>query len=301
MAKALYHCKGRNRLLLAGFFAIGGCALPDWADPIEIIGGPTPKPERIEVVLPELRGPWPSLASVPASPPRPSPQADRNRRQAALDSDNLSGVASVGPASGLDRPSEVEEPEPAPQVTPTPRPRRPDTQVSAPPDPEPPPPPPRALAPVTLFTAEPSPLAAPPPVAPVAPAGVEPAAPGATPVEPSAGLRRDLLGVIYFAPGSTDLDRAERRLLRDVILLRRQRGGRIRVVGHAAGDADVGSSGPLGLSIDRARAVAAGLRDQGLGPAFMELAAAADTAPVYDASAPTGEAGNRRVEIFLEY
>jgi flagellar motor protein MotB len=110
--------------------------------------------------------------------------------------------------------------------------------------------------------------------------------------------------VIYFLAGSTRVADRDRRVLQDIVLLQAQRGGVLHVVGHASGrarSADPAAQRLAGfaLSLDRAQAVARALRE--LGAPDPRLVAAADSEPIYDESAPTGEAGNRRVEIFLEY
>jgi flagellar motor protein MotB len=47
--------------------------------------------------------------------------------------------------------------------------------------------------------------------------------------------------------------------------------------------------------------VALALTELGAGAGVLQVVAASDSEPIYDESQPTGEAGNRRVEIFLEY
>jgi flagellar motor protein MotB len=118
--------------------------------------------------------------------------------------------------------------------------------------------------------------------------------------------RGELVGVIYFVDGSTRVDARDRRVLGDVVLLQRQRGGVIRVIGHASGrpkapDPAAHRLANFALSLDRARNVALALTELGAGAGVLQVVAASDSEPIYDESQPTGEAGNRRVEIFLEY
>jgi hypothetical protein len=55
------------------------------------------------------------------------------------------------------------------------------------------------------------------------------------------------------------------------------------------------------LSLGRARNVALAMMELGVDPETLQVAAASASEPAYDESQPSGEAGNRRVEIFLEY
>jgi outer membrane protein OmpA-like peptidoglycan-associated protein len=55
------------------------------------------------------------------------------------------------------------------------------------------------------------------------------------------------------------------------------------------------------ISLDRANAVAAELVRQGVPPDRLEVIAQGARMPIYAETSPTGEAGNRRAEIFIEY
>jgi flagellar motor protein MotB len=118
--------------------------------------------------------------------------------------------------------------------------------------------------------------------------------------------RGTLVGVIQFLDGSISVDARDRSILHNIVLLQQQRGGLIRVVGHASGRAK--SPDPAAhrlasfeLSLGRARNVALAMMDLGLDSEILQVVAAAASEPAYHESQPTGEAGNRRVEIFLEY
>lgn len=126
--------------------------------------------------------------------------------------------------------------------------------------------------------------------------------PPPTPAVPSG--QSELVGVIYFSHGSASLDPNDRRVLRDIVALHRLRGGVIRLVGHAS--ARTGNADPvahrvanLEMSQKRASAVAAALVRLGASRADVVAEARADAQPVYHEFMPTGEAGNRRVEIYL--
>jgi len=127
------------------------------------------------------------------------------------------------------------------------------------------------------------------------------------PLAPAAPIARgQLVGVIQFLDGSSRLDARDRRILSDVLLLQRQRGGVIRLIGHASQRRDLPD--PVAhrvtkfeRSLARANSVALAMLDLGADREALEIFAAADSEPLYDESEATGEAGNRRVEIFLEY
>lgn len=115
-----------------------------------------------------------------------------------------------------------------------------------------------------------------------------------------------MVAVIYFGHGSTKLNANDRGVLRDIVALHRQRGGVIRIVGHAS--AHTGVADPIKhrmakfeTSIQRANVVAAEIVALGVAEGKVRVAARGDTQPVFHESMPTGEAGNRRAEIFLEY
>jgi outer membrane protein OmpA-like peptidoglycan-associated protein len=114
-----------------------------------------------------------------------------------------------------------------------------------------------------------------------------------------------LVAVIYFGHDSSQLDGKDRAVLRDVASLHRQRGGTIRVVGHAS-DHKVATD-PIGhdltddeMSLRRATSVADGLIAMGAARDRVRAEARGGKQPVDNAFTTTGEAGNRRAEIFLE-
>ncbi len=118
-------------------------------------------------------------------------------------------------------------------------------------------------------------------------------------------LGAQLVAVIYFSHSSAQLDASDRGVLREVVALHHQRGGTIRVVGHAS--ARTGVVDQIGhrlanfeMSLKRANAVAAGLVALGAAKNEVRAEARGDAQPVFHEFMPTGEAGNRRTEIFLE-
>jgi outer membrane protein OmpA-like peptidoglycan-associated protein len=114
-----------------------------------------------------------------------------------------------------------------------------------------------------------------------------------------------LAAIIFFGHGSSDLDARDRSVLRDVAALQQQRGGHLRVVGHASSRTqnttpDEHQIANFDMSLIRAEAVQAELVALGVAPEAVQAEAVGDAEPVYHEFMPSGEAGNRRVEIFLE-
>jgi len=114
-----------------------------------------------------------------------------------------------------------------------------------------------------------------------------------------------LAAIIFFGHGSASLDAHDRTVLRDVAALQRQRGGSLRVVGHASSRTHNATPeehqlANFDMSLDRANAVLDELVALGVPAGAAQAEAVGDAEPVYHEFMPSGEAGNRRVEIFLE-
>jgi outer membrane protein OmpA-like peptidoglycan-associated protein len=114
----------------------------------------------------------------------------------------------------------------------------------------------------------------------------------------------ELLGIIQFAEGSAKLDDRDRAILRQVVALREERGGRIRLVGHASRGDQAGGPAEVRLanfitSAERARSVATALTGEGLPRTDLLVEAEGDNRPLYAETEASGAAANRRVEIFL--
>ncbi len=112
------------------------------------------------------------------------------------------------------------------------------------------------------------------------------------------------VATILFDNGSSHLKDNDKRILSAVKLLQSKRGGTIRVVGHAS--RRTRNMAPikhmmanLKISIDRADHVVSELVRLGLKKQDIEVAAVSDRRPAYYEFMPSGEAGNRRTEIFL--
>ena len=114
-----------------------------------------------------------------------------------------------------------------------------------------------------------------------------------------------LLGVIYFNHNSTALSQNDLQVLRQVVALQQQRGGVLRVVGHASQrtaqlDPRAHEATNLRLSQRRAESVARALRGFGVSSDAVIPEGRGDSEQLFHEFMPTGEAGNRRVEIFLQ-
>lgn len=114
-----------------------------------------------------------------------------------------------------------------------------------------------------------------------------------------------LAAIIFFGHGSASLDARDRSVLRDVAALQRQRGGSLRVVGHASSRTrnstpDEHQLANFEMSLERANIVLDELVALGVPADAAHAEAVGDAEPVYHEFMPSGEAGNRRVEIFLE-
>jgi outer membrane protein OmpA-like peptidoglycan-associated protein len=125
----------------------------------------------------------------------------------------------------------------------------------------------------------------------------------ATP-EPGSGSVK--VATILFDDGSARVGSRELGILHKVSELHRERGGTIRVVGHASSrtrnmDTDRHRSVNYGISVERANAVARELAKLGVPSEMIIVSAMSDEDPIYHEIMPSGEAGNRRAEIYIDY
>jgi len=114
------------------------------------------------------------------------------------------------------------------------------------------------------------------------------------------------VGTVYFGSGSAHLDQNDLAKLRQIVAVYKQRGGNIRVVGHASSftrDMDPVHHQMVNftISVRRADAVAHELIKLGVKPENLLVSAQSDSDPVYYESMPAGRAGNQRAEIFIDY
>ena len=120
------------------------------------------------------------------------------------------------------------------------------------------------------------------------------------------GGRVQLVGIIFFAHGSAAVDGRDRAVLNEVAKLHQTYGGIIRVIGHSSARTgtlpqDEHEVANLTMSLERASAVAEVLLAAGVPATALVTESRSDAEPVYHEFMPTGEAGNRRAEVFLEY
>jgi len=133
-----------------------------------------------------------------------------------------------------------------------------------------------------------------------APAPAIPSAPDPESLDPASQV-----AIVTFGQGSSKLSGTARRIIREVAEMQRQRGGRLHVIGHAS--SWTGDMNPVrhnminfGLSLDRANTVARELLRLGFTTSEFSIGAMSDSRPLFFEVMPSGEAGNRRVEIFLD-
>ncbi|NQV57786.1 MAG: OmpA family protein [Rhodospirillales bacterium] len=133
--------------------------------------------------------------------------------------------------------------------------------------------------------------------------------PGARPLSSFGGANSNgsyQVATILFNNGSSRLGARERKILRQVATQHRQLGGSIRVVGHASSrtktlDVAQHKLVNLNVSVARAEAVAKALMKMGARPTNVYIGAVSDSSPRFHEYMPTGEAGNRRAEIYIDF
>jgi len=113
------------------------------------------------------------------------------------------------------------------------------------------------------------------------------------------------VATIHFSNGSDNLDSRDMYVLRQVAALHAESGGVVRIIGHASSrtasmDEVRHKLVNYRVSAQRADAVAKQLVRLGLPKDMIYVGAASDTNPVYLEVMPTGEAGNRRAEIYID-
>ena len=114
------------------------------------------------------------------------------------------------------------------------------------------------------------------------------------------------MATVNFAVGSSSLSKEDRAVLQDVVGMFRQNGKSIRVIGHASSrtrdlDPMTHQLANFNISVDRANSVAKELMRLGIGGEQIFVGARSDSEPIYYEVMPSGEAGNRRTEIYIDY
>ena len=108
------------------------------------------------------------------------------------------------------------------------------------------------------------------------------------------------VGLIYFRDGSSELSSDDRRVLEQIAEIQRAYGGVVSVIGHASvGGASADQQANQRISEARANAVAQELMRFGVPLDAIRAGAAGDSQPLYSEAATNGEAGNRRVEVYI--
>lgn len=291
----------------------------------------------------ETEGGYPDLAAVPATPPSAGSAQERAQATEGLIADRGQAqyteqvrrrepvtVRPLQDGGGAAVPAETSATEPPPpqaapvtpvtqeSVPPRNRPSLAERLGAAPPPPPPvsaesapPPPPVQTIAGVTGSTAQ---AQAPGSGTTVIGGGTGAVSNVQTASSPNALSSYDAsafrvsthISTITFPTGRSNLTAGDRRALDDVIKLREQYNGAIRVIGHASSrtqDLD-----PLRhklvnfrISLNRANAVAAALIARGLPADRLFVGAVSDNEPLYYEVMPAGESGNQRAEIYLDY
>ncbi len=124
--------------------------------------------------------------------------------------------------------------------------------------------------------------------------------PGALPMPPVPAAL-----VLHFDNGSARVTVEERRKIAALASEHGAEGGYFRVVGHASSRTrdlplDKHVQVNFDVSLERANSVASALMRAGVTPDNMSVEARSDSEPLYYESMPASEAGNRRVEIFVQ-
>jgi len=276
----------------------------------------TPAPAPLPVPVPVPAPPAPSTAATTTTgsdagtvattplPPPPAPAASVTVGQTVT---NRTASAATPPA-----PAATAVPEPA---TTPPSTMSSATPMAPPPNPVPPAPamtstsgvsvdtsqlggsPLPGYQPVPTYSSGPIATMAGPTGAGIAPAYSLPA--GAAPV---AGQP---VAVIFFTDASSAISDRAQWVLRNVVLLQQQVGGRLRIVGNASlhtvtMDPQRHDQVNYRISQARANAVARALIGMGIPQGSIGVSAQGSQAPVFYEFMPTGEAANRRVEIYLD-
>lgn len=120
------------------------------------------------------------------------------------------------------------------------------------------------------------------------------------------GVNSVQVAQIQFGHGSSNLSGTDNNVLRQVAEAWRQTGGVLRIIGHASmRTANMSLEEHLAInrqvSEQRASAVVSQLVSLGVNPDAIFVGADGSADPRYYEGVPAGEAGNRRVEIFMDY
>jgi len=310
--RVLFESVSRRALVVGMVCLLGGCSsVPDAVNPVawyRDLSGAS-KDDALDKDQPNQanleaggKQPYPNLADVPNAPDTATSAIDRDALQKNLVADRQnatytdeqlratmpapglvsppppSPVAAAAPASGGGAaPGKETQPAAAAQESSLTSPTIPNVPTGEPPQPAPPPP---KVAPAPkVVNAEPA--ASPPPAA-----GERRAAPGSSAP----------LATVVFAVGSAELADSERDRLSEIAAMQHDRGGAIRVIGHAetvSGAVDTQRQlAQFKLAMARAQSVARVLSSDGVPAPSIEIEAAPGRA---------GDADASHAEVYLEH
>ena len=114
------------------------------------------------------------------------------------------------------------------------------------------------------------------------------------------------VATILFRNGSSKLRRIDKRILKKVAAQHKSVGGTLRIVGHASSrtrnlDPVKHKVVNFAISAARADAVVKELVRLGAKPSNLFVGAVADNQPKFRETMPSGEAGNRRTDIYIDF
>lgn len=126
------------------------------------------------------------------------------------------------------------------------------------------------------------------------------------PVAAAAAPAGEMIATLLFADGAVDFGDAERQILREVARIQQIDNRKVTLAGHASGrtrasNAMAQARTNMRISRQRAEAAVRALAEFGVPRSRMTVAPMGDTRPLYAEIMPAGEAGNRRVEVYLDY
>jgi outer membrane protein OmpA-like peptidoglycan-associated protein len=281
-----------------------------WLDPATFWGTePEPQTLSAEAQTDESQ-PFPNLSTVPDEAPATTSSGERTQIAEGLSSDRSNAEYTDEALTG--QPSNVASaapPPPAEGTTPSLAEAMPEPSMESPVEPTltqeaaVPPPSESSVVSVDMSALDtPAPAPVPAPIAEEATPSVMASAPAPAPAPAATGVGQPI-GLIYFEHGSASLDREAHSVLRNIAQIA-QSGGTVQIIGHASMrtktmDLTDHKLVNFDVSVQRAGAVANELIRLGVRPEQVQIAGAGDQLPVFAEFMPTGEAGNRRTEIYL--
>jgi outer membrane protein OmpA-like peptidoglycan-associated protein len=288
----------------AAFFTAGCESIPDLPDAVNPMSWFTDDEKPVAAGQTDSAKPYPNLKSVPERPKRPSLSDQQARISQGLMSDSKNARYTDAQIR-----KEVQKRTTAPAVRSQPPVVQPAIVQPARPASRPVAPPPVRMAPpkVAPAPAPPARRITPPAIQrPALAAAPLAAAPKAMPDSPTPQVAKGLfkIGTIYFADGSTVVQRGDAPILQQIAGAQRQSGGSLEIIGHASGR--VKTFDPVRrsrinheVSLRRAKSVGAALVGLGVPVSQIRMDGAGDSKQLYAEYTAAGEAANRRVEIFL--